>query len=74
MSRRKSFGNPLTKMLGEALDKVAPQVVDGIVDIATGPKKGRKGSDAPPSASASSSETTDWHTRAPGTARKGKKN
>ena len=73
MSRRKSFGNPLTKMLGEALDKVAPQVVDGIVDIATGPKKGgKKGSDDSASA-ASPSETTDWHTRGPGTARKGKR-
>jgi hypothetical protein len=65
MSRRKSFGNPLTRMLGEVLDKVAPEVVDGFMDVATGPKKG--GSTA---STSSSTRSTDWHTRVPGTPRK----
>jgi hypothetical protein len=65
MARRKSFGNPLTKLLGEALDKVAPEVVDGLLDVATGPKKGGK-----KDSSSSASDTTDWHTRGPGATRK----
>ncbi|HYH50864.1 MAG TPA: hypothetical protein VEG38_15065 [Acidimicrobiia bacterium] len=59
MARRKGFGNPLSKALGEVLDKVAPEVVDSIMDIAGGPSKRRK------SPTSRSSRSTDWATRAP---------
>jgi len=65
MSRRKSFGNPLTKMLGEVIGKVAPVAVDGLLDVATGPKKG-----GTTGSTSSSTRSTDWHTRVPGTPRK----
>jgi hypothetical protein len=65
MSKRKSFGNPLTKALGKALDKVAPEIVDGVMDVATGPNKGTKNE-----SSSSSADPTDWATRVPGTPRK----
>jgi hypothetical protein len=63
MARRKSFGNPLTRALSKALDKVAPEVVDGFLDVATGPKKGGTTS------ASSSTRSTDWATRVPGTPR-----
>jgi hypothetical protein len=58
MAKRKSFGNPLTKTLGKAIDKVAPEVLDGAMDVATGPKKSK-------TSSTSSGPATDWHTRVP---------
>ncbi|MEW6471343.1 MAG: hypothetical protein AB1679_03645 [Actinomycetota bacterium] len=59
MARRKSFGNPLTKTLGRVLDKVAPEVLDGALDVASGPGKTRK------SSASSSGRATDWATRVP---------
>jgi hypothetical protein len=59
MARRKSFGNPLTKTLGKVIDKVAPQVLDGAMDVASGPNKTKK------TATSSSARSTDWHTRVP---------
>jgi hypothetical protein len=59
MSRSKGFGNPLSKALGKAVDKVAPEVLDSVMDIAAGPGKAKKGS------SSSSGRSTDWATRAP---------
>jgi hypothetical protein len=64
MTKRKSFGNPLSKALGKVLDEVAPQVVDGAMDVVTGPKKSKT------SVSSSSTSSTDWHTRVPAPARK----
>jgi len=59
MAKRKGFGNPLTKTLGKVIDKVAPEVLDGAMDVAGGPKKSKK------SSTSSSSSSTDWHTRVP---------
>ena len=42
MAKRKSFGNPLSKALGKALDEVAPRVLDSAMDIVPGPKKSKK--------------------------------
>ncbi len=39
MSRGKGFGNPLSKTLGKVIDKVAPEVLDSFLDVATGPDK-----------------------------------
>ena len=64
MAKRKSFGNPLSKTLGKVIDKVAPEVLDGAMDVATGPSKTKKNS------SSSSSARSDWATRVPGTPRK----
>jgi hypothetical protein len=65
MARRKSFGNPLSRILGEVLDKVGPELVDSFMDVANGPTKtGQKGS------ASSSTRSTDWHTRVDGTPRK----
>ena len=44
MAKRRSFGNPLSKTLGKVLDKVAPEVLDGAMDVATGPSKTKKNS------------------------------
>jgi hypothetical protein len=44
---------------------MAPEVLDGFMDVATGPKKGNK-----KESSSSSSRSTDWATRVPGTPRK----
>ncbi|MDQ1515460.1 MAG: hypothetical protein QOE80_1290 [Actinomycetota bacterium] len=63
MARRKSFGNPLTQALSKALDKVAPEVVDGFLDVATGPRKGGT------TGTSSPTRSTDWATRVPGTPR-----
>jgi hypothetical protein len=64
MAKRKGFGNPLTKALGKVLDEMAPQVLDGAMDVATGPKKSAKKS------SSSSVRSTDWATRVPAPPRK----
>jgi hypothetical protein len=64
MAKRKGFGNPLSKALSKVLDEVAPEALDGFMDVATGPKKSKKGSPA------SSTRSTDWATRVPGTPRK----
>lgn len=64
MAKRRSFGNPLSKTLGKVIDKVAPEVLDGAMDVATGPSKTKKNS------SSSSARSTDWATRVPGTPRK----
>jgi hypothetical protein len=58
------MGNPFTKSLAKVIDKVAPEVLDGAMDIATGPKKTKK------SSSSSSAGSTDWHTRVPAPPRK----
>jgi hypothetical protein len=58
------MGNPFTKSLAKVIDKAAPEVLDGFMDIATGPKKAKKTS------SASSARATDWHTRVPAPPRK----
>jgi hypothetical protein len=65
MAKRKSFGNPLTKALGKVLDEVAPELLDGAMDVATGPNKG-----GPKKSSASSARSTDWATRVPAPPRK----
>ncbi len=59
MARRKSFGNPLSKTLGKVIDKVAPELLDSAMDVATGPAKAKKGP------TSSSTGSTDWHTRVP---------
>jgi len=65
MAKRKGFGNPLSKALGKAIDKVAPEALDGFMDVATGPKKSNnKGS------TSSSTRSTDWATRVPAPPRK----
>jgi len=64
MARRKGFGNPLSKALSKVLDEVGPEALDGFMDVATGPKKSKKGSPT------SSTPSTDWATRVPGTPRK----
>ncbi len=64
MSKRKGFGNPLSKALGKVLDDVAPKALDSFLDVANGPKKSKKGS------TSSSARSTDWHTRAPAPPRK----
>ena len=64
MAKRKGFGNPLSKALGKVLDEVAPHALDGVLDVATGPKKSKKGS------ASSSTDSTDWHTRVPAPPRK----
>jgi hypothetical protein len=61
---RKGFGNPLSKALGKVLDEVAPEVLDGTMDVVTGPKKTKK------SSSPSSARATDWATRVPAPPRK----
>ena len=67
MARSKGFGNPLSKTLGKVLDKVAPEVLESVMDIGAGPAKSKKGS------SPSSSRSTDWHTRAPAPPRTSKR-
>jgi hypothetical protein len=67
MSRSKGFGNPLSRSLGKMIDKVVPEVFETAFDVASGPKKSRTG--PPPS----SSRSTDWATRAPGTPRSRKR-
>jgi len=64
MAKRKGFGNPLSKALGKVLDEVAPQVLDGTMDVVAGPKKTKKGP------SSSSARSTDWATRVPAPPRK----
>jgi hypothetical protein len=64
MARRKGFGNPLSKALGKVLDEVGPEALDSFMDVATGPKKSKKESPS------SSTRSTDWATRVPGTPRK----
>ena len=64
MARRKSFGNPLSKTLGKVIDKVAPELLDGTMDVVTGPKKARTTS------MSSSVRSTDWATRVPAPPRK----
>jgi hypothetical protein len=59
MSRSRGFGNPLSKTLGKMIDKVAPEVVDSFMDIASGPGKSRTPS------TPSAARSTDWATRAP---------
>jgi hypothetical protein len=57
MGKRKSGGgNPLAKGLSRLLDKGASEVVDGLMDVASGPKKSKK-------SSRSSNHSTDWATR-----------
>jgi hypothetical protein len=41
------------------IDKVAPEALDGAMDVASGPKKSKK------SSTSSSGPATDWHTRVP---------
>lgn len=65
MAKRKGFGNPLSKALGKVIDEVAPQVLDGTMDVVTGPKKPKRGS-----SSSSSAGSTDWATRVPAPPRK----
>ena len=67
MSRRKGFGNPLSKTLGKVIDKVAPEVLDSFLDVANGPEKKKNNT------SSSSPGSTDWHTRVPATSRSRKK-
>ena len=67
MARRKSFGNPLSKTLGKVIDKVAPEVLDSAMDVATGPKKSKK------STTSASAGSTDWHTRGPASHRNRKR-
>jgi hypothetical protein len=64
MAKRKSFGNPLSKTFGKVIDKVAPEALDGVMDVFAGPKK------TPTKSSSSPARSTDWHTRAPATPRK----
>ena len=64
MSRRKGFGNPLSKTLGKVIDKVAPEVLDSFLDVAHGPDKKKN------TTSSSSSRSTDWATRVPAASRK----
>jgi hypothetical protein len=64
MARRKGFGNPLSKALSKVLDEVGPEALDSFMDVATGPKKSKKESPS------SSTRSTDWATRVPGTPRK----
>ena len=45
------------------IDKVAPEVLDSAMDVATGPGKSKK------SSTSSSGRSTDWATRAPAPAR-----
>lgn len=64
MGRRKQGGgNPLAKGLSRVLDKVGGEVIDGVIDVGSGGKRGKK-------TSSSSSQSTDWHTRAPAPPRK----
>lgn len=57
MGRRKSGGgNPLTKGLSRLINDVAGEVVDGAMDVASGPKKSKK-------RSGTSNHSTDWATR-----------
>lgn len=65
MARRKSFGNPLSRMVGEVLDKVGPEVVDNFMAVVNGPSK-----DAKKDSSTSSTRSTDWHTRVESAPRK----
>jgi hypothetical protein len=58
------MGNAFTKSLAKVIDKVAPEVLDGVMDVATGPTKAKK------SFSSSSVRSTDWHTRVPAPRRK----
>jgi hypothetical protein len=58
------MGNPLSKTLSKLIDKVAPEVLDSTMDIATGPTKTKKAS------SSSSARATDWATRVPAPPRK----
>jgi hypothetical protein len=58
------MGNPFTKSLAKMIDKVAPEVLDGVMDVATGPEKTKR------SSSSSSARSTDWHTRVPAPPRK----
>jgi len=64
MARRKGFGNPLSKALSKVLDEVGPEALDSFMDVATGPTKTKKESPS------SSTRSTDWATRVPGTPRK----
>lgn len=58
MGKRKSGGgNPLAKGLSRLLDEVGGEVVDGLMDVATGSKKSKK------SSGSSSDRSTDWATR-----------
>ena len=57
MGRRKSGGgNPFTKSLSRLIDDVVGEVADNVMDVASGPKKGKK-------RSASTDRPTDWATR-----------
>ena len=58
------MGNPFTKSLAKVIDKVAPEVLDGAMDVATGPSKSKKNS------TSSSARSTDWATRVPAPPRK----
>lgn len=68
MGKRKKGGNPLTKglsrLINEAGDKVGGEVLDGVLEVATG-SGGKKKSSTP-----SSDRSTDWATRAPAAPRK----
>ena len=67
MTKRKGFGNPLSKTLGKVIDKVAPEMLDSALDVATGPGKGKK------EPTPSSGRSTDWATRVPAPARSRKR-
>jgi hypothetical protein len=67
VGKRKKGGNPLTKglsrLINEASDKVGGEVLDGVLEVATGSSSKKKTSKA-------SDRSTDWATRAPAAPRK----
>jgi hypothetical protein len=66
MARRKtSGGNPFTKGLNRIMGDVGSEVLDGVTDMAMGPKKGNK-----KTTSGTSSNGSDWATRDPEAASK----
>lgn len=67
MGKRKKGGNPLTKslsrLINEAGGKAGGEVLDGVLEVATGSSRKKK-------SSTSSDRSTDWATRAPAAPRK----
>ena len=57
----------MSKTLGKVIDKVAPEVLESVMDVASGPGKAKKGSNP------SSTRHTDWHTRVPAPPRTSKR-